>query len=163
MENPDHAERPSGPAVRPRHTIKVAAVCASDTLTKARVRQFEVVVDEPPGNHGADLGPQPLEYLLASFAGCTNVIAHKICRERGITLLDMEVDVAGVLDTRGIFGADKVEVPFPEVRLTVRGKTRNTPEDIALLKEELAWRCPVSVVLRQSGSEIMEAWEIEYL
>lgn len=126
MENPDH-ERPVRPAVRPRHTIKVAAVCANDTLTKARVRQFEVVVDEPPGNHGADLGPQPLEYLLASFAGCTNVIAHKICRERGITLLDMEVDVAGVLDTRGIFGADKVEVPFPRYVSPCAGRRATRP------------------------------------
>ena len=163
MKKDDAVEPSAGSGVGPRFTIKAAAICPNDTLTKVKVRHFELVIDEPPNNHGADLGPQPLEYLLASFAGCTNVIVHKICKDRGITLLDMEVDVAGVLDPRGIFGAEQVKVPFPEVRLTVRGKTRNTPEDIAVLREELAWRCPVSVVIRQSGSEVKETWEIDYL
>jgi putative redox protein len=146
-----------------RITIKTTAVCSNDTLTTVKVRKFEIVIDEPPSNHGADMGPQPLEFLLASFAGCTNVIVHKICRDRGFCLLDMQVDVAGVLDPRGISGQEKVKVPFPEVRLTVRGKTRNTPEDMAILREELAWRCPVSVIIRESGSEVKETWEIEYL
>lgn len=146
-----------------RITMKTTAFCPNDTLTKVKVRKFEILIDEPPSNHGADLGPQPLEYLLSSLAGCTNVIVHKICKDRNITLLEMEVDVAGLLDTRGIFGKEKISVPFPEIRLTVRGQTRNTPDEIAILKEELAWRCPVSVILRESGSEIKETWEIEYL
>ncbi len=146
-----------------RITMRTSAVCPNETLTRVKVRKFEIVIDEPPSNHGADLGPQPLEYLLSSLAGCTNVIVHKICNDRGITIVDMEVDVVGVVDTRGIFGQEKVRVPFPEIRLTVRGKTRNSPEDIAILKDELAWRCPVSVIIRESGSEVKEAWEIEHL
>ena len=146
-----------------RVTIKLTSVCPSDTLTRVKARKFDIVIDEPPSNHGADLGPQPLEYLLGSLAGCTNVIVHKICNERGITLLDMEVDVAGLLDTRGISGQEKIRVPFPEMRLIVRGKTRNSPADIEILKEELAWRCPVKVIIRESGSEFKEDWQIEYL
>jgi putative redox protein len=146
-----------------RIAIKAAGVCQNDTLTTVKVRNFTIVIDEPPSNHGADLGPQPLEYLLASLAGCTNVIVHRICKDRGFTLIDMEVDVTGVLDPRGIFGREKVKVPFPEVHLTVRGKTRNTSEEMAILREELAWRCPVSVVIRESGSEVKETWEIEHL
>jgi putative redox protein len=163
MTKDDALEQTARLGAGSRITIRTTAVCPNDTLTTVKVRNFEIVIDEPPNNHGADLGPQPLEYFLASLAGCTNVIVHKICKDRGFTLLDMEVDVAGVLDPRGIFGREKVKVPFPEVRLTVRGKTRNTPEDMAILREELAWRCPVSVVIRESGSEVKETWEIEYL
>ncbi len=146
-----------------RITMRTTAVCPTETLTRVRVRKFEVVIDEPPSNHGNDLGPQPLEYLLSSLAGCTNVILHKICNDRDISIIDLEVDVAGVVDTRGIFGKERVRVPFPEVRLTIRGKTRCMPEDIAKLKEELAWRCPVSVVIRESGSDVKETWDIQYL
>lgn len=58
---------------------------------------------------------------------------------------------------------EKIRVPFPEVRLIVRGRTRNSPADIEILKEELAWRCPVKVIIRESGSELKEDWQIEYL
>lgn len=87
-----------------RLTIKTTAICPNDTLTIIKARKFDIVIDEPPSNHGAYLGPQPLEYFLASFVGCTNVIVHKICRDRGFSLFDMEIDVAGVLDPRGISG-----------------------------------------------------------
>lgn len=146
-----------------RITMRTSAVCPTDTLTRVKARKFEIVIDEPPSNHGEDLGPQPLEYLLASLAGCTNVIMHKIGAARNISILDMEVDVAGKLDTRGIFGVEQIKVPFPEISLTVRGKTRNSPEEIEALKAELAWRCPVSVIMRESGSAIIETWNIEHI
>lgn len=146
-----------------RVTMRTTAICPNDTLTRVTARNFEIVIDEPPSNHGENLGPQPLEYLLASLAGCTNVIVHKICNDRGYSLFDMEVDVTGSLDTRGIFGDENIPVPFPEVQLTIRGKTRSTPAEIEQLKEELAWRCPVSVILRQSGTVINEIWSVTHV
>lgn len=143
--------------------FRTKSICPNPTLTKVSVRDFEILIDEPASNHGNDEGPQPLEYMLASLAGCTNVIINKIATENNITLLDMEVDVVGVCDTRGIFGIEKIVVPFPEVRLTIRGTTRNTVEEIALLREQLAWRCPVKVIIAQSGSEIKETWDITYV
>jgi len=143
--------------------FRTKAVCPSTTLTKVSVRGFEILIDEPPSNHGNDEGAQPLEYMLASLAGCSNVIINKIAAENNITLLDMEIDVVGVCDTRGIFGIEAVKVPFPEVRLTIRGTTRNTELEIEKLREELAWRCPVKVIIAQSGSTIKETWDITYV
>jgi len=143
--------------------FRTKAVCPNPTLTKVSVRNFEVLIDEPPSNGGNDEGAQPLEYLLASLAGCTNVIINKIAAENKISLLDMEVDVVGVCDTRGIFGQEAVAVPFPEVRLTIRGTTRNLESEIDLLREQLAWRCPVKVIIKQSGSTIKETWDITYI
>ena len=84
-------------------------------------------------------------------------------RSHLITLLDMEIDVVGVCDTRGIFGVEAIKVPFPEVRLTIRGTTRNSEDDIELLREQLAWRCPVKVIIQESGSVIKETWDINYV
>ena len=143
--------------------FRTKSVCPSPTLTKVSVRDFEILIDEPPSNHGNDEGAQPLEYLLASLAGCSNVIINKIAAENQITLLDMEIDVVGVCDTRGIFGTEPIKVPFPEIRLTIRGATRNMPDEIELLQEQLAWRCPVKVIIKESGSEIKETWDITYV
>ncbi len=76
---------------------------------------------------------------------------------------DVEIDVVGVCDTRGIFGMEPTKVPFPEIRLTIRGATRNTPDEIELLRDQLAWRCPVKVIIKESGSEIKETWDITYV
>jgi len=143
--------------------FRTKSVCPNPTLTKVSVRDFEILIDEPPNNHGNDEGAQPLEYMLASLAGCTNVIINKIGKEHNITLLDMEIDVVGVCDTRGIFGIEQIAVPFPEVRLTIRGTTRNSEQDMELLREQLAWRCPVKVIIRESGSLIKENWDITYV
>jgi len=143
--------------------FRTKSICPNPTLTKVSVRDFEILIDEPPSNHGNDEGPQPLEYMLASLAGCSNVIINKIAAENSITLLDMEVDVVGVCDTRGIFGVEDIKVPFPEIRLTIRGTTRNSEDDIELLREQLAWRCPVKVIVQESGSVIKETWDITYV
>lgn len=143
--------------------FRTKAVCPTPTLTKVSVRDFEILIDEPPSNHGNDEGAQPLEYLLASLAGCTNVIINKIGSEHNISIQGMEVDVVGVCDTRGIFGTEAIKVPFPEVRLTIRGTTNNSEEEIALVREQLAWRCPVKVVIKESGSVIKETWDITHL
>lgn len=143
--------------------FRTKSVCSNSTLTKVSVRDFEILIDEPPSNHGNDEGAQPLEYMLASLAGCSNVIINKIASENNITLLDMEIDVVGVCDTRGIFGIEAINVPFPEIRLTIRGTTRNSEDDIELLREQLAWRCPVKVIIKESGSVIKETWDINYV
>ena len=32
-----------------------------------------------------------------------------------------------------------------------------------LLREDLKMRCPMSVILKQAGSKIVESWEINYV
>jgi hypothetical protein len=45
--------------------------------------------------------------------------------------------------------------------LTVAATTASERE-MASLREELARRCPMSVILRQTGSRIVENWNINY-
>ena len=143
--------------------FRTKSVCPNGTLTKVKVRDFDILIDEPASNHGNDEGAQPLEYMLASLCGCSNVIINKIASEYSIDITNLEIDVTGICDTRGIFGHEKVKVPFPEVRLQIRGETTGSVEDIELVKEQLAWRCPVKVIIKESGSVIKESWDIEYI
>ena len=88
---------------------------------------------------------------------------HKIAVENDIHFTNLEIDVVGTCDTRGIHGKENVEVPFKEIRLDIRANTQNSETDVELVKEQLAWRCPVKVVLKQSGSLIKESWNIKYM
>jgi uncharacterized OsmC-like protein len=144
--------------------MRIAASCPTHTRSDVTaVRQgHEFVIDEPPVRGGADAGPKPMEVLMASFAGCTNVIMNKIAGEQGMELSDVSIQVVGYLDTRGIAGAERIAAPFPEVRLTVNVRTNGTPAKMEELKKELAWRCPASVILRGAGSEVREEWNVTY-
>ena len=61
--------------------FQASSVCPSSTQTKVTVSDFEILIDEPPSNHGTGKGARPIEYMLASLAGCSNVIIHKILRQ----------------------------------------------------------------------------------
>ena len=43
-------------------------------------RQFRVVVDEPVQLGGSDAGPNPVEYILAGYAGCLTVVGHLVAK-----------------------------------------------------------------------------------
>ncbi len=101
--------------------------------------------------------------MLASLAGCFNVMIYKIAVKKGIVLLDLEIDVVGICDSPGIHGCEPVDVPFPKIREDIRAKTQNSESEIEILKQQLAWRCPVKLILKQSGSLIKESWDIEYV
>jgi putative redox protein len=59
------------------------------------VRQFELVVDEPPSAGGDDTGPTPTELFLASLASCFTLAVYHAARKRSIELPDLEVKVTG--------------------------------------------------------------------
>lgn len=140
--------------------ITVKGACPSHGRTDVRARKHTVIIDEPPSRGGTDLGASPLETLLASFAGCTNVIATSIAEEMGLDIKITSVEVAGSLDTRGFRNVADVSVPFPEVALSVEVAGELSESQLDTLKTELAKRCPVSVIFREAGSKIVETWTV---
>jgi uncharacterized OsmC-like protein len=47
--------------------------------------------------------------------------------------------------------------------LKVKATTSGTEDDMLRLREDMNARCPMSVILKQAGSEIVESWEINYV
>lgn len=145
--------------------IKVALEGHTPTpsLTEVRVRGHSFVIDEPPYRHGTDVGPTPLETLLGALVGCTNVIACRIASEMNIKFKIDKIEVIGYLDHRGIDRVVDVPVPFPSIELHVKATTSGSEDDIARLREDMNMRCPMSVILRQAGSKILENWVVNYI
>lgn len=140
--------------------IPVTAECPTHARTDVTARQHTFTIDEPPERKGTDLGPSPLESMLSSYLGCTNVIANMIAEEMGITIDRMSLSLAGYFDTRGVFNKASVTVPFPRITLKVDLVTDADEEQVERLRLALAKRCPVSVILRQAGCRIEEEWNI---
>lgn len=130
--------------------------------TVVRAGAHEFTIDEPVERHGTDEGPSPLEYLVGSFIGCTNVIASRIAGEMGITLHNDHIESEAEVDG-AVLSGDDCPLVFPRLKFRVKGRTDATPDQIEELKRQLAARCPVSALFRQSGTEVVEEWDLEAL
>ncbi len=119
----------------------------SENATKfvAQARQFEIVVDEPASLGGADEAANPVEYLLASYAGCLNVVGHIVAKEQGLDLGGLEIDIEGDIDPSRFLGfsnLDRAGYQALTVRLSPGKQLPKGKLDTWL--REVSHRCPVS-------------------
>lgn len=141
--------------------IRVSGESPNRAQTFARARKHELLIDEPPARHGYDEGPTPLETMLSSYLACTNVITNIVAEEMGVSIDGMMFSLAADFDTRGVFAKAEVEIPFPAIALEVELRTDASKEQIEALREAVAKRCPVSVILRAAGTQIEESWRVQ--
>ena len=141
-------------------TLRVSGKSANATRTDTTAGRHTLVMDEPELRHGNDEGMLPLQALMCSLAGCSNVIANWIARDLGIEIRDMSFDIAATLDTRCIAGVEHAGPPFPEIDFAVEVTTTGTEDQIAELQEQLRWRCPVAATFHLAGTAINERWTV---
>lgn len=144
-------------------TMTLAGTGVSHARTDVSVGGKTFTIDEPAARGGTDMGPSPTETLISALIGCTNVISNRIAEHMGLEVRDMTIEAAADFDRRGVMLQEAVRVPFPKIDLTINAKIKGSDEQIARLKEDLAKFCPLSMVIRQSGTEINEIWNIERL
>lgn len=111
----------------------------------ANARQFNIVIDEPPQLGGDDLGANPVEFLLASYAGCINVVAHLTARELGINLERLEIAVQGNINPARLFGQSEEErAGFKQIDVKFSPVTDASPDLVNKWIETIKNRCPIN-------------------
>jgi uncharacterized OsmC-like protein len=111
----------------------------------AGARQFSIVIDVPPALGGDDFGANPVEYLLASYAGCINVVAHLTAKELGIKIEKLSIKVNGNLNPARLFGQSNDErAGFKNINVDFTPITDAGPEKIKLWIEIIKNRCPIN-------------------
>ncbi|MEL6590521.1 MAG: OsmC family protein [Bacteroidota bacterium] len=131
--------------------FSVSGKSASATKFVAKTRQFEIVIDEPPGLGGTDDAANPVEYLLASYAGCLNVVGHLVAQEQNLPLDGLEISIEGDVDPARLFGnpnAARAGYQGLEVRLVPN--TTASPAQLEAWLKEVERRCPVNDNLSNS-------------
>src|SRR2546429_1237955 len=141
-------------------TMRVEAACASHSRTDVKVRDLNTVIDEPTERGGSNQGPTPTEMLMASLIGCTNVITHKVAEKHGVDIDSLKVRVEAQFDRRGVTLAEEIPVPFPSVTLHIDLETGADAAAVEKVKRDLQRFCPLSKVLRASGTEVKEEWNV---
>lgn len=120
---------------------------SAETATRLNVvaRDFSIVVDEPPALGGEDLGANPVEYLLASYAGCINVVAHLTAKELGIILDGLKIRVSGNLNPDKLFGVETDQrAGFKNIDVDFEPVTSASEELLAEWIVAIKKRCPIN-------------------
>jgi uncharacterized OsmC-like protein len=125
--------------------FSIKGVSENPTKFVAEARSFKIVVDEPPTLGGTDHGANPVEYLLASYAGCLNVMGHLIASELGFKLDKLEIEINGNLNPDRLFGKSFTErAGFKKIQVTLKPHAEATPELLKSWIHAVENRCPIN-------------------
>ena len=140
-------------------TQRIRGNCPTHSRTEISVRDVKAVIDEPK-REGTNMGPTPTETMVAALIACTNVISHKCAKKHGVELKAMTINAESTLDRRGTQLLEEIEVPFPKIRLLIDVTTDASKADMEKVKTDLRRFCPISKVIRNSGTELEEIWNV---
>jgi uncharacterized OsmC-like protein len=142
--------------------FSVSGESSSATQFIAKTRQFTLVVDEPEALGGTDEDANPVEYILAGFAGCANVIGHVVAKELGFTIKNLKIEVSGELNPERFLGSsNKERAGFKSINLNLIPDTDASIETLTEWLQIVEERCPVKDNL-QNKTPVRVAVEKEY-
>ncbi|RAJ14555.1 OsmC family protein [Olleya aquimaris] len=122
----------------------VAGESTSATQFIGKTRHFTLIVDEPEALGGTDEDANPVEYILAGFAGCVNVVGHLVAKELGFTINKLNIEVSGEINPNKFLGAsDTDRARFKSIQLNLIPETDASIETLAKWLEIVEVRCPV--------------------
>jgi len=142
-----------------KYKISSSGNCPSATRSHIEAGGHQMIIDEPFERGGSGQGATPLEVLVSSLVGCTNVISNRIAKQMNIAIHSMTISAVADVDARVLAG-EHTEVAFPEVRLDVTVISEASPEQFVELRERLERTCPVSVLFKQAGTRLVHRWTI---
>ena len=125
--------------------FKISAESKSATKVIAKARQFEIIIDEPQDLGGKDEAPNPVETLLASYAGCFNVVLHLLAKERNIEINHLKIDIIGNINPQKLLGISKEErAGFKNIDLDITIDSSAEKSVIENLIKDAKERCPIN-------------------
>ncbi len=139
-------------------TYRTRAECPTHARTEITVRDLNVVIDEPIERGGTNLGPSPTEAAMTALIACTNVIGHKNAQKLGVDLGAMTIDANCQFDRRGVLLEEEIDLPFPEITLTVNCDTKASQEDLIRVGVETSKYCAISKLFEASGTNLTVNW-----
>ncbi len=133
----------------------------------AQTRKFQLVVDEPEALGGTDVAANPVEYILAGYAGCLNVVGHMVAKELSIELRKLTIELEGEINPDRLFGkSTQTRAGYLFINVNLKPETNATDAQLAEWITEVEHRCPVNdnlskptpinlTVERQAGASLV--------
>ena len=143
-------ERLGDGSLNPFIQVKAQSKSQNSFQSRAKIRDFELIIDQPRGFEGENMGPKPSEVLLAALAACQEVTWRLYGEAYGISISDVRVDLVGTQDLRGFMGIDDtIPAGFQKITGTVTISSPASEDDIIRLQKIVDQHCPVLDDLRR--------------
>lgn len=131
--------------------FSVQSKSTSPARTEIETRGFKLIVDEPQELGGTNHAPNPVEYILAGYAGCINVVAHLTAKEFNIDLKDLQILIDGDLNPARLFGESfKERAGYQHINVQLKTESKIDEKIKARWLEAIENRCPVNDNLRNA-------------
>jgi uncharacterized OsmC-like protein len=125
--------------------FKIIGKKIGDTKYQGYARNFELVVDEPEMLGGEDSAANPVEYLLAGYAGCLNVVFGIVAKELNIEIKSLKINIDGDINPERFLGvSDEERAGFKALNVDVHLETNSDKATEAILIQLVKDRCPVN-------------------
>ena len=123
----------------------ITGTSESPSRLAVSVRDFSFLIDEPAAFGGGDSAPNPVEYELASLAGCMNVVIQLVAKERGVEVRGLRLTVTGELDPARLMGLPSDNrAGYMAIELVADVDSDSSAEEIETVLRISESRCPVS-------------------
>ena len=139
-------------------TYRTTAQCPTHARTEIPIRDLNVVIDEPEERGGTNMGATPTETALTALIACTNVIGHKNARKLGVDLGTITIDADCKFDRRGVLMEEEIDLPFPEITLTVNCDTQESQDQLDQVGVETAKYCAIAKLFEAAGTKLTVNW-----
>ncbi|MEL7260790.1 MAG: OsmC family protein [Pseudomonadota bacterium] len=139
-------------------TYRTTAACPTHARTEIPVRDLNVVIDEPVERGGTNLGPSPTEAAMTALIACTNVIGHKNAHRLGIDLGTVTIEATCKFDRRGVLMEEEIDLPFPEITLTVNCDSPASQDALNQVGAETAKYCAIAKLFEAAGTDLTVNW-----
>jgi uncharacterized OsmC-like protein len=140
--------------------VRAEANCNGNFCNTIAARDFTFVIAEPEKLGGNNEGPTPMEYVVGALNGCLGIVIELVAKERGISLTELKVTSAGLVDQRGLFGTADVSPHFQSIEVDISLTSSASSQAISKLKTDVLRRCPVYNLIKDSGAKIKIDWNI---
>ena len=121
--------------------------------------EWKLQSDEPVEDGGSNTGPNPMQYFIASLAGCQNEQAQVVAGELSLDIEQINIKVEIDLDLSGFMGtSDNSDGSYKNVRFDAVVLGEVTDEQVKSMGQKVNARCPILALLRTSGCKIESNW-----
>ena len=126
-------------------TVSIEAKLGEKFKVEVKAGNHTLYVDQPQAGGGTDAGPNPIEYLFTSLAGCIATVARIIASQKRLQLRGMNMKIEGAFDQEIILGKSKENRPgLTGIKVILDIDSDMSKEEKEAFVQEIESRCPVS-------------------
>jgi putative redox protein len=121
--------------------------------------EWKMQLDEPIEEGGSNTGANPMQFFIASLAGCQNEQAQVVAEELSLNISQIDIDLEIDLDLSGFMGeSDHSNGSYKNVRINAIVSGDVTGDQVKNLGQKVDARCPILALLHTSGCNIESSW-----